>query len=241
MATALQQSLTAVLFPIVAIVGGGLLATVRPPGPLLRSAVQHFTAGVVFAAIAGELLPDVLHQRAPVPVVLGFAAGVAAMFGVRRLTERLARSGSGAATLPLGLLAAVAVDALLDGLVIGIGFAAGARAGVLIVVALTLEMLFLGLATAASLLADGAGRGRVLAFTAALAPVLAIGAALGTTLLSGLTGGALGGVLAFGCAALLYLVTEELLIEAHEVAETPLVTSLFFVGFLVLLTIEMLL
>lgn len=111
-------------------------------------------------------------------------------------------------------------------LVIGIGFAAGARAGVLIAVALTLEMLFLGLATAASLLADGAGHGRVLAFTAALAPVLAIGAALGTTLLSGLTGGGLGAVLAFGCAALLYLVTEELLIEAHEVVETPLVTSL---------------
>ena len=47
-------------------------------------------------------------------------------------------------------------------------------------------------------------------------------------------------LLGFGCAALLYLVTEELLVEAHEVPETPLATASFFVGFLVLLVIEML-
>jgi ZIP family zinc transporter len=45
-------------------------------------------------------------------------------------------------------------------------------------------------------------------------------------------------VLSFGVAALLDLVTEELLTEAHEVDETPLLTSMFFVGFLALLMIE---
>ena len=40
------------------------------------------------------------------------------------------------------------------------------------------------------------------------------------------------GVLAFGAAALLYLVVEELLVEAHEQAETPLLAVLFFAGFL---------
>ncbi len=34
--------------------------------------------------------------------------------------------------------------------------------------------------------------------------------------------------------------TEELLTEEHEVGETPLLTSMFFVGFIALLTIEML-
>jgi ZIP family zinc transporter len=45
--------------------------------------------------------------------------------------------------------------------------------------------------------------------------------------------------LAFGLAALLYLVTEELLVEAHEVPETSAQTAMFFVGFILLLTIEM--
>ncbi len=44
----------------------------------------------------------------------------------------------------------------------------------------------------------------------------------------------------FGVAALLYLVTEELLVEAHEVPETAATTSMFFVGFLLLLVIDLL-
>ena len=46
--------------------------------------------------------------------------------------------------------------------------------------------------------------------------------------------------MSFGVAALLYLVTEELLTEAHEIIETP-VTLMIVVGFIVLLRIEMLL
>jgi zinc transporter ZupT len=46
--------------------------------------------------------------------------------------------------------------------------------------------------------------------------------------------------LTFGCAALLYLVTEELLVEAHEVPETALSTAMFFASFLLLLVIDML-
>ena len=46
------------------------------------------------------------------------------------------------------------------------------------------------------------------------------------------------GFLSFGLMALLYLVTEELLVEAHEKPDTPLISSMFFVGFLALLTLE---
>ena len=49
-------------------------------------------------------------------------------------------------------------------------------------------------------------------------------------------------VLAFTCAALLYLVAEELLVEAHEgreESETPLETAVFFAGFLALLILDM--
>lgn len=59
--------LTYVAFPMVATVAGGLAASARPMSPRVRSEVQHFAAGVVFAAIAGELLPDVL-QRMPARV-----------------------------------------------------------------------------------------------------------------------------------------------------------------------------
>jgi zinc transporter, ZIP family len=40
------------------------------------------------------------------------------------------------------------------------------------------------------------------------------------------------GVLAFGAVALLYLVVEELFVEAHDVPDTPVSTALFFGGLL---------
>jgi len=49
------------------------------------------------------------------------------------------------------------------------------------------------------------------------------------------------GFLSFGLVALLYLVTEELLAEAHETPDRPWVTDMFFVGFLALLTLAELL
>jgi len=47
-----------------------------------------------------------------------------------------------------------------------------------------------------------------------------------------------GGFLAFSLIALLYLVTEDLLVEAHETPDRPWVTAMFFAGFLILLIIE---
>jgi zinc transporter, ZIP family len=49
-------------------------------------------------------------------------------------------------------------------------------------------------------------------------------------------------VLAFSCAPPPYLVTEELLLEAHrtgEEPETPLTTAVFFIGFLAVLVLNM--
>ena len=46
------------------------------------------------------------------------------------------------------------------------------------------------------------------------------------------------GFYAFGLIALLYLVTEELLVEAHEQADTPLISAMFFIGFILLLLLE---
>lgn len=138
------------------------------------------------------------------------------------------------------MIAAVGVDITIDGFLIGIGFAAGARQGILLTVALTLELLSLGLATVTALRKVGAPVHRSVLTNTMLALLILLGAMVGVTLLAGVTGAALDGVLAFGVAALLYLVTEELLVEAHEVPETMTVTSIFFVGFLLLLVIDLL-
>ena len=224
--------------PAVAAVLGGVVAAFRPPGRRLQSVIQHFAGGVVFAAVAGELLPELMYEAAAIPTIIGFAVGVGLMLGVKKLTEGGPAEGADDDGTR-GLVTTVAIDMVIDGLLVGVGFAAGAEAGLVVTIALSLEVLFLVLATAAALVGAGASRGRVLATTAGLTALLLAGAVAGTLAAGALSGGALAGLLAFGVAALLYLVTEELLVEAHETEDTPLATATFFAGFLALLLLEM--
>jgi zinc transporter, ZIP family len=227
------------LIPGVAVVIGGVLAARYPPAPRMRSIFQHVAAGVVFAAVAGELLPEITAMHDVTGVTAGFALGIALMLVMRQLTESAARP-TGRDLNPMGLLITVGVDLLIDGLLVGIGFAAGAEVGVLVTVALTLEVLFLGLATATSLARAGASQTRLVVTSIGLGCLIVLSAISGAVILGGISGTPYAAMLGFGSAALLYLVTEELLVEAHEVPETPLATASFFVGFLVLLVIEML-
>jgi zinc transporter, ZIP family len=242
MSSPLPDVLLYTSLPVVATILGGAVAVFRAPSPRVKSGIQHFAAGVVFAAAAGEVLPELMHEHAPIPTTIGFALGVALMLLIKALTkneEKEEGTKREAGKVSSGLIFAVAVDISIDGLLVGVGFAAGEKQGLLLTVALTLEVLFLGVATAAELAGGGMKRGRVVAMIAGLAGLLAIGATVGALLSSVLTGAALVGVLGFGAAALLYLVTEELLVEAHEVPETPLTTAVFFAGFLLLFLIEM--
>lgn len=217
------------LVPAAAAILGATLAAYRRPGPTLTSALQHVAAGVVFAAAAGEILPDLKHGGSPWPVLIGGGTGIVVMLLIREF-ERHVKG-------PVGLMALVGIDILIDGLVLGLAFAAGERAGILLTVALTLEVLFLGLTLAAELGEMTPGPGRVIGMTAGLVLLLPVGALVATPL-AGLPATYLTGFFAFGLVALLYLVTEELLVEAHEVPDRPWVTALFFVGFLLLLLLE---
>lgn len=221
--------LTYTLFPAAAAIIGAAVAVNLRPGPVLVSAIQHFAAGVVFAAAAGEILPDVVHGGSPLATLAGGTAGVIVMLLVKQLEETVKG--------PVGLLLTIGIDVLIDGLVLGIGFAAGAKAGLLLTIALTIEILFLGLTVANELSETLQSKLRIIGVTAALVVLLPVGALLAVPA-GALPGPVLTGFFAFGLIALLYLVTEELLIEAHEVPDRPWVTAMFFAGFLLLLTLE---
>ena len=227
--------------PALSLVISTLLAGRLAPGARVRSTLQHFAAGVVFSTVAVELLPDLTRSHAVMEVVLGFAGGVALLLVIRALTHEPAPSAVAAAgslpTLPTGMLVAVGIDILIDGLLVGLGFSVGAKEGWMITVALALELISLGLAVGATLAPFGLKRSAMI--SGLLAGALLIGAGVGVAFISRLSPHLLAGVLAFGCAALMFLVTEELLVEAHEAGETAFATAMFFVGFVLFLVVGM--
>lgn len=229
------------LVPVAAAAASGVAAAVRPPGARVTSGIQHFAAGVVFAAAALELLPGVVRQR-PTVAVVGFAVGVVVMFTFRAVGDRLERgdAAGGSAGLPIGLAVATGVDFLVDGLVLGAGFTTDSRTGVLLTIALTVEYLFVGLALSAAL-SGRASRVVIVVAPPLLALLTVLGAVVGALALAAASPVLLGGVLAFGAVAFMYLATEELLVEAHERGETALGSVGFFVGFLIYLVLSQLL
>lgn len=252
------QVMSYALIPAFAVLIGGIIAAFWKPAATFRSLVQHFAAGLVFAAVATEILPDIMHEKDPSATVLGFVLGIGLMLGVKYFAEsggqkgvsenkRLKpaeedgseQSGITENESPTSLLVILGIDLLIDGLLIGIAFAAGAKKGFLLTFALAFEVFFLGLSASVALSNAGKSKTVMASAAAALAFLLLVGVGIGDYFLSGLTGFAFDTVLSFGAAALLYLVTEELLVEAHETPETPLTTAMFFVGFVLLLLVEM--
>ena len=225
-----DRTLTPLLYtiaPIVATLAGGVIAAYAPPSDKVRSILQHVAAGVVFAAAAVEILPDVIHADAPLVALIGAGLGVAAMLALEASESRFEG--------PVGLAVITAFDVFVDGFVLGLSFLVGVKQGILLTIALTLELLFLGLAVAASL--TGRSKATIIGVSAGLAVFLPIGAVVGL-MLAGLSPVTLSGFYAFALIALLYLVTEELLTEAHKTKDTALMPAAFFAGFIALMILS---
>jgi len=226
--------------PALVALGGGVLASVWKPDHQTRSLIQHFAAGVVLAALAVELLPDIEREHAPgLILAASFALGSLFMYSLKLWTTRLehrASMESGVAGLNVGMLLATFIDVVIDGFIIGAGFAAGGETGTILAVGLSVELLFLGLA----LTSDAISGWRVIVVSGALGLAVLLAALVGNALLTGASHVVIGGALAFSAAALLYLVTEELLIEAHVVEERPISTLVLFGGFLAFWSIQLL-
>lgn len=229
--------------PVAGMIAAVAVGAARTPSPTWRSAILHFGAGVIFSVTSVEMLPRVMAEHRPLEVCLGFALGVILMLGIRQVTRDLEQGAtrkSNWATLPLPLLIGIAVDAIIDGMLLGIGVLNGSKAGMLLMLALTIEGITLGLTVAAAI-PHVSSKSLLMRIGSALALCFFVGAIGSGLLFSSIINHYMAVVLPFGIAALLFLVTEELLVDAHEATETPMLTTTFFAGFLSFLLLGMLL
>lgn len=237
------------LIPLISVIVGGVAGINFKLNGKVRSLILHLAAGVIFAVVAIELLPDIVHEANILGITIGFFAGLLVMMLIKyqghkaELKHKAAiESGSvnvNAGLIPWGMLMGIAIDIFIDGILMGVGFAAGASEGTLLAIALSLEILVLGLVVATELKAEKVPSRKSFMVIILLAVAFFIGALLGAIMLSLVSEVVITYILAFGLSALMYLVTEELLVEAHESTDTPLNTATFFVGFFIFLLLSL--
>eukprot|EP00670_Eutreptiella_braarudii_P028382 CAMPEP_0174382930 /NCGR_PEP_ID=MMETSP0811_2-20130205/124899_1 /TAXON_ID=73025 ORGANISM="Eutreptiella gymnastica-like, Strain CCMP1594" /NCGR_SAMPLE_ID=MMETSP0811_2 /ASSEMBLY_ACC=CAM_ASM_000667 /LENGTH=465 /DNA_ID=CAMNT_0015536351 /DNA_START=69 /DNA_END=1466 /DNA_ORIENTATION=- len=137
--------------------------------------------------------------------------------------------------IPWSNVAATCIDAAVDGLLIGLAYSANATAGLSMAIATSIEMGFLGLSFSAQIKASASSSAQHVLICAMPPSVLFGGGVLGWSL-----GAAFAanqalfiGCMSFALVALLYLVTQELMVEARETAgENVLINFMFFIGLL---------
>lgn len=235
----MRDALNVFLFTLPAaglICAAALLSTWRPFSTRAISLAQHFAAGLVFATTALELLPQE-RGAAAVPVIVGFELGLGLMLGIRHFAG-VAERRKQAQKHPVGMLVVTAVDLVIVGLVLGIAFAAGDTTGALLAFALSLEVLFLTLSVHRTMATAGLPRRIMFSAPPAFALLLSLSAVVGRVACASLSPFPFAILLGAGTVALLYLITEELLVKAREVAETQMSITSFFLGFLLFLLIE---
>jgi len=218
---------------------GGVIALFWSPGVRARGAIQHFAAGAVLAAVASNVIPEVERAGTFTGIISGFVLGGLVMIGLKWLVLKFEREEKSKHKLPVGLAAAAAVDTFLDGAIISTGFSSGQQLGILLVIALGLELFFLTLSVGVEFRKGKFKPILSLAVTSGIACLLLVGAFGASLLFGDASPATLAVVLAFGAAALIYLIAEELLVETIQAEESIFSTVMLFSGFLVLLALKL--
>jgi ZIP family zinc transporter len=217
---------------------GGLLALFWSPNVKWRSAVQHFAAGAVLAAVASNVIPEVERTGTITGIIGGFVAGGLVMIGLKWAVLKLEKAEKSKQRLPFGLAAAAGVDTLIDGAITRAGFFTGQQLGVLLAIALSIELFFLTLSVGSEF-RKGKSRGWLgIAVTIGITILFGIGALGADIFLEGSPETTIAVILAFGAAALIYLIAEELLVEAIQAEESLFSTAMLFAGFFILIAIK---
>ena len=214
---------------------GGVLADMIRVSPRVLSFALHAAAGIVFAVVGVELMPEALAAEPVWLIVLLFVAGggfavlIDWIMGAVRLRSRTGSAEAGAEAGPWSIYFGVAVDLFSDGVMIGAGSTISPALGLLLSLGQVPADIPEGFATIATFKAQGMARRRRLLLAASFAIPIVLGATISYFTLRGRPDIYKLGLLAFTAGILLTVAVEEIVVEAHREDDSRM-ASLFLVG-----------
>lgn len=235
---------------------GGLLALVWRPTSLTMSIVFGFASGVLIGVVTLEMVPQALDMTSTFSVVVGFAAGFAAIWLFDMFVNRWRLAGPEATQFsevesyhrshrPRGdkvtvLAGGTSVEELIEGLAIGTGVLIQPEVGALIATAIAVDNLSEGMSIGELAISKAAGDKpvrRVLRWTSLVGASLLVSAIAGWVLFRGAEAGMVGFLQAAGGGGMFYLTVSALVPPSEEKQYEGSGAIATGVGFLVILVL----
>lgn len=221
--------------PAVGNFAGGAVAEFVATSRSMLSRALHVASGIVLAVVAVELLPAAMSGSAPLwAVVAGLGLGGAFYVLLEWTMDAISGAEAPGAWM---IYAAVAVDLFSDGLMIGISSNVSFHLAFVLTVGQLMADAPEGFATIANFKHRGAPRAQRLILSASFVLPCLLGASVGFWLLRGQAESMQLAALAFTAGILLLAAVEDMLKEAHEVAEDTRASAAFFLGGFILFTV----
>jgi ZIP family zinc transporter len=209
---------------------GALVAFAVKIPERIQGQILAFGAGILFGAVAYELVEDAARaSMTGLDVAVGFAAGAGVFFVGSLAIDRMSAvpRGRGLASRrdPRAGGLATVLGAVLDGIpesiVLGLSLVPGGGVGFPVLVAIFLSNVPESLSATEDLLASGSTRARILGVWALVALVSAAAAGLGYALLDTAPLSLTIGMQAFAAGAILAMLAESMIPEAYETGGRP--------------------
>lgn len=208
---------------------GGLISITIHQSKNILGWLLGFSGGLMFAVVAFDLLTTAFDIGGLLwglgGMLLGFVLILALDSFLRKLTFLQNKHLATSLLLALG----VAMHDFAEGMAVGAGFSATASLGFGVAFVMTVHNIPEGVAIGVPLRLANVRRGKVLLTTILTGLPMAGGTLIGA-LVGRLSGGLLSGSLGFAGGAMLCIVVEKMLPDAHELSHQYLATVAFAIG-----------
>lgn len=236
--------------PAIAIIFGTSFGINIDPSNITLSSFQHLAAGIILAAISLELLPKIIkvqdetHRMAS---IIGLILGGFIMIFLRTyINEEKAKQYlkffHDKSKIPWGLIISVAIDIFTDGFLIGaaLSFARQQKSAFIMAIALAIEISLIGITIGVTMKDAKLHYDKAYITGVILGIIITIGAIFGNIIGRTLRDKPIfTGMLSFGTAALIWMISEELLLNAHKKNLTSIEgASALYLGFLLVIILE---
>jgi ZIP family zinc transporter len=198
------------------LVVGALLSLTNRVGGLRLRLLIGFGAGALVSAVAYDLFEEAIEVSATgVSVAAGFVIGALVYYAGDELIDRLPGAGKTEGGGGLPILFGAILDGIPESIVLGLTLVGGGAPSIAVLVAIFVSNVPESVASSRNMRKAGRSPVWIVGVWAVVAAVSALAAAIGYGLFAGASGEQIAFMNAFAAGAILVLLADDLLPEAH--------------------------